>query len=689
MRLKSLSVRTLLKMSIRITLIVLIVTCASYFHLMHTIEIQTKDTLTKYTKEREAREQIIFDEARENHEAIKTAFLLRYKKYLKDPKTPSFYHNLVKRYPDQVFRNSDEKFDGRTTPGIFIGPKTQVDLKLQARLLAAYDISAQFGAAYHSRFQDTYFTFPENAIVLYWPQEPLWVANAKPDLNLPDEEYVSVALPKNDREKKTSWTGLFYDKVSFIWMVTGSTPIYDGNEFLGSVHHDVMVTELVQRTINDHLQGASSYVVRSDGRLIAHPDHLEDIKKQEGKYDIKLSNNSELINQFKIINATPDKTNIISDDYDNYLAVAKIAGPEWYLVFEYPRDQIRNAAMANVGFLLGAGFFSLVLELIVLFFVLRREVTLPLLKLVNSTKTVAGGNYVLDLEKFENREDELGLLATSFVEMTFAINDRDKKLARHNEDLESLIEERTRELDEQKTLNIQASKLSSLGEMAGGIAHEINTPLATVKLLASQAQQEISEGIPDLDNLSISLEQIDQTVDRVAKIVKGLKSFSRDGSSDPVEVVDFCSIIEDTISLCSERCRQHGIELRIEKPSTPLPITCRSVQLGQVLLNLVNNAYDAVEHSDPKWIEIKIDDGEEFLEIRVIDSGPGIPKEVRDKIFNPFFTTKSIGKGTGLGLSISHGIIKSHQGKLSIDEFALNTSFVIFLPKKPKSLAAA
>ncbi|WP_413943188.1 sensor histidine kinase [Bdellovibrio sp. HCB-162] len=687
MNLKSLSVRTLWKMALRITVVVLIVTVCGYLHLKHTIEEQSKNTLSSYNAEREARERIVFDEAQQNHEILKKEFLLQYKKNLKDPLTPGRYSKLVKRYDDGATRNRDEKFDGKNLSGIFIGPQADQSLSFMARTLAAYDLCNRMGPAYHSRFQDTYFTFPENAIVLYWPEQPLWALDAKNTLNMPEEEYASVSMPAQDPQKKTAWTGLFYDKVSKIWMVTGSTPIYDGAEFLGSVHHDVMVTELINRTLNDHLKGGRNYVVRADGRLIAHPTHLEELQKHDGKYDIKSSKDEVLLSQFQLL-GNHSSAEVISDEHDNYLAIAKIAGPDWYLVSEYPKSIVRKTALENVGFLLGAGVFSLVVELIVLFFVLRREISRPLMDLISSAKEVAQGNYSIHLYTFAQREDELGQLAQSFTEMTHALNERDKMLARHNEDLESLVTERTRELDYQKTLNIQASRLSALGEMAGGMAHEINTPLATIKLLSAQATGEVRGDIPDMLVLEHALMQIDKTVDHVAKIIRGLKSFARNGNQDPFELTDLHSVIEDTVSLCTERCKLHGVQLRVVTLDHPVMVQGRSVQLCQVLLNLINNAHDAIEGLPDKWIEVRLVETPEGAELRVTDSGPGIPPELREKIFNPFFTTKGVGKGTGMGLSISHGIVQSHNGDIVIDEDSPHTCFKIRLPQVTQAKVA-
>jgi signal transduction histidine kinase len=679
MKITSLAVRTLVKMSMRISVIMIVVTGASYLHLLHTTEEQTKDTLSKYIIEREARERINFDSARRNHEVLRSEFLSSYHGYLKNPLTPKMYSSLVKKYADGASRNSDANFNGQKIPGIFVGPAASNDLKTQAKILASYDITYRFGVGYHHSFQDTYLTFPDNSIVLYWPEQPKWALEAKPTLDLSVEEYATVSNPQNNPLRKTVWTGLFYDKVSKIWMVTASTPIYDNDVYIGSVHHDLMVTELIQRTLNDHLKGAQNFIVRSDGRLIAHPLHLEEIKKHDGNYLLKEGTDPELLDQYNLARSLDDGA-IGNDNYDNYLAVSKIDGPDWLLVSKYPRQIVRTAALENVGFLLGAGLFSLILEIIVLYFVLRREISIPLMSLMKTTNNIAKGNYG-SLEP-NDRSDELGLLRGSIGQMSEAIQERDLMLARHNEDLESLIVERNRELDEQKTINLNASKMSALGEMAGGMAHEINTPLATIKLLTSQAHQSVQDDIPDLDKVAENLKQIDGTVDRVAKIVRGLKSFARNGNNDPLQETSVRSIIDDTISLCTERFRLRGVQLTVSIPPEDLIINCRAVEICQVVLNLINNAFDAVSELEEKWVTLQVINFEEDVEIRVTDSGPGIPETLQEKIFNPFFTTKAVGQGTGMGLSISHGIIKTHGGKIFLDKSSMNTCFVIRMPKK-------
>lgn len=229
---------------------------------------------------------------------------------------------------------------------------------------------------------------------------------------------------------------------------------------------------------------------------------------------------------------------------------------------------------------------------------------------------------------------------------------------------------------------IQSSKMASLGEMASGIAHEINNPLTIIKLAASQLQKNIDSKEPDLAGSIISISRIDSTVDRISKIVLGLRTFSRDGKNDPVELVSVDELLEDMLSFCIERLRHHAIKLIKDNILPDLLFEGRKIEITQVLLNLLNNSIDAIELAEHKWIKISVLNDGQYLEIKVTDSGAGIPLELQNKIFQPFFTSKEIGKGTGLGLSLSQTIMKNHQGELFIDLKSQNTSFVLRLPKK-------
>ena len=224
------------------------------------------------------------------------------------------------------------------------------------------------------------------------------------------------------------------------------------------------------------------------------------------------------------------------------------------------------------------------------------------------------------------------------------------------------------------------SRLVSLEEMSSGIAHEINNPLAIVtgrvELLLDVLEQ--TEKL-DPSRLKTDLTTIGKTCRRISTIVSGLRTFARDADGDAFEQAKLKAVIDDTLALCAGRFREGGIELRVQTEDAEL--FCRPIQISQILINLLNNAYDAIsDFQDDKWVSIEAKALDNGVLISVRDSGAGIPKEVAEKIMQPFFTTKEIGRGMGLGLSISCGLAESHRGTLKIDTSSPNTKFDLFIP---------
>jgi PAS domain S-box-containing protein len=239
---------------------------------------------------------------------------------------------------------------------------------------------------------------------------------------------------------------------------------------------------------------------------------------------------------------------------------------------------------------------------------------------------------------------------------------------------------------------VQSSKMSSLGEMAGGIAHEINSPLSIIIGKISFLRTLLENGKLEFTQLRPEFELIKDTAFRIAKIIRGLLSFSRDSAQDALVPTHVNQILEDCLALCQEQFEYRGVKIMIEEKFEGC-IDCRSSQIAQIILNLMHNSLDAVESLPEKWVKIStLERDANQVEIRVTDSGKGIKSEIQAKMMQPFFTTKDIGKGTGLGLSVSSGLAQSNQGQLYYDPQAGHTSFVIKLPmnsKERKTLQAA
>ncbi len=236
---------------------------------------------------------------------------------------------------------------------------------------------------------------------------------------------------------------------------------------------------------------------------------------------------------------------------------------------------------------------------------------------------------------------------------------------------------------EQRALLSASSKLSAVGEMAAGIAHEMNNPLAIISGKAQVLRKMNEKGKLSPEKLSSEVDDILHTCNRISLIIKGLKSISRDSTLDAKEPVTLESVVMDALHLCQQRLKINNIIFNMDLgPSAETIVSVRPGQISQVLLNLLNNSFDAVKDSDEKVISLTIheDDKKVFLEVE--NSGEPIVDSLREKIMEPFFTTKEAGKGTGLGLSISKRIMEGHDGELFLKE-GPKTCFVISLDKEP------
>lgn len=245
---------------------------------------------------------------------------------------------------------------------------------------------------------------------------------------------------------------------------------------------------------------------------------------------------------------------------------------------------------------------------------------------------------------------------------------------RHDEELEHLLKERNERL-------LGQSKYSELGMMSAGIAHEINNPLAVIQARTTQLLRIYRDPERQRD-LADGLQQILFTSERINRTIQGVREFVHQDERGPQSEVELRTLVDDVLAFCGQRMKNHGINLRfygLENYS----IFGNKIQLEQVMLNLLNNSFDAIEYLPDKWIEISAHQINDRVQIFVKDSGGGIPPEVATRIMEPFYSTKDIGKGTGLGLALARGIVEKHGGSLQYLSETSHTTFMVDLPAGP------
>jgi len=236
-----------------------------------------------------------------------------------------------------------------------------------------------------------------------------------------------------------------------------------------------------------------------------------------------------------------------------------------------------------------------------------------------------------------------------------------------------------RKLEAELQLNelqlIQSAKLATLGEMATGIAHELNQPLNNISLLTERIQRRLDRKVfepEERDFCGEKLGKIQSQVERAGKIIDHLRTFGRPTAKQlaSISVID---PIEGVMVFLREQLNRHGIRVEVDLAPELPRVQADEARLEQVLMNLIINARDALSDKDGEPKEIRISarpvtltGGEPGVSVEVTDNGPGMAREVLDRIFEPFFTTKEVGKGTGLGLSISYGLVREFGGALEV-----------------------
>jgi two-component system C4-dicarboxylate transport sensor histidine kinase DctB len=271
-------------------------------------------------------------------------------------------------------------------------------------------------------------------------------------------------------------------------------------------------------------------------------------------------------------------------------------------------------------------------------------------------------------------------------ERTIELRERTVSLNEVNEQLREQIKEREQaeaDLREAQAGLVQATKLAALGQMSAGVSHELNQPLAAIRSYSDNAKAFIERG--NIQTASDNLQLITELADRMDRIIKNLRTYARDESISMRPVVVELPL-KESIALLQNRIVNEAIVLDLELPAQSPSVMAGDVRLQQVFVNIISNAFDSMRNSPQKNLSIRVTEQGDLVFVSFADSGAGVPEALREHVFDPFYSTKSVGEGMGLGLSITYGIVDQFGGKIEISDGPEGGAvFTVILNKQERS----
>ena len=702
----SLARTTLLQMGVRIAVLIGLTTLFSYLHIFSLLRTEALQRLERSVVGRALREQAIFVLAEDNHALLKQALGERFQAWKGQDPGPAFAR-LTSLLPDGTVRNRPEGFDGTRMPCVFVPRGLPLDDDTRRWLLASHEVLSQYGPAFHVRFTDTYVTLPGGATVLYWPESPTWCRDATPDFHSSDYEFFTLSTPEQDPLRGTVWSGIVGDPIAKTWTVSASTPVDAGGRHALTITQDILVEQLMERTVREHLPGGYNMLFRDDGQLLAHPDL--DLKGASEPYNpfhptatlpegmTKLGTEAARAHLRRLFDwarhRPAEEISHSLPEYSEYAASTRLKGPGWNLVMVLPESVVSADALRASRYVLGFGVMSLVLELGIMYWVMRRQITRPLLTLTQATDRLAAGDFQ-GTPPDTSRDDELGRLARSFQHMAGEVRRREEALRQANEGLEQRVAERTRELEEVHRQLVETARQVGRAEVATNVLHNVGNVLNSVHTSAVLAKERLAEmkldsvervvtlfeenranlttfltqdergrnALPFLRRLSrymqserqelhTLLTDVSRHTEHIGAIVKLQQRYARKPQDKQLlEPVAMGEVVEEALRINQAALDRHSVQVACHLLEMP-PLLTERHKVLMILVNLISNAKYAVDGlpTTERRLELHLDwAAPDRIRLRVQDNGMGIAPDMLTRIFQHGFTTRDDGHGFGL-----------------------------------------
>jgi len=668
------------------TFLIIASTSITYNYLIKKTETQFYDQLLEYIVQRGNRESELFRLAKDNLIQLKNEFLFQYESSPKYDYADWFESHLVK-HGDGTTRLLQQYFDGVWTDdgtfehgmGIIIEPDVDVTFEIQRRMGVAYGLILKYGPAWRTRFMNLWFVGPEKVSLIYWPEIP-WDRNISADHNWKNDEWFSKTNMANNPDRNLVWTGLYFDALAGHWMISVALPIDVDGEHIGTIGTDLECGDFFNRNLSDSMVSSYSIILGQDGHIIVHPYKIaEMISSRDPKFTVSLAKDKQLSTIYEKIKMVSLFPAIIDNiENDEFLAVTKIEGPDWYLISVYYKALFKDQIRKNAYFMIAIGLGSLIAALCMIYSVVRKNISQPLGLL---TKTAGNFDVTTEIEsnlteflnyltRFKSRSDELGLLVRTLIKMGNRLKTvyRDIEIAKRN--LEAEVSARTKDLVTAKEVAEASNRAKS--EFLANMSHELRTPLNVILGFSRLMERDASISSDQIENLSL----IQRSGDHLLALVNDVLDMSKIESGQVIfnpESFDLIYFLEGIAAMFQCRATEKNLLFAFENNSKiPQYIRTDKGKLRQILFNLLGNAINYTRQGSvmlqvsetegsvvPSYQEKKAAPGrrvDSWIRFEIRDTGIGIDQEDIDIIFNQFIQVEhSAGKktGTGLGLPIS------------------------------------
>lgn len=677
--------RTIMKnMIIRLTLVILTVSVVSTYYLQHGINKQLKAQMSIYSETKTRNEKLFYDQASDNMQLIVNAII---KEFANDKKR-SFQTEVIP-FSDGSYRSDVKKYDYQKEAGVYLPKSVKRSPAYLNEMAIVENVFNKFASTFFKNYFQLRYVSSKKGFVSFVPSTNKYVYESPADFNDTAEHYFRVSEEDLNPDRKKVWTRVYEDVNYKRWMISLVTPIYKDDIHIGSVGIDFLLEDLIGRIQNDRDIGLSNYIIDQAGYLIGHYRHTHKIIKSKGALSVQDIDDhilKEIYEKISLISSLKESVILDLKSTANHIGVSKLESPPWFIITEQDPEYYSNTILSLLQMVIAIAILSLIVEIFIVYRYLQKEAVLPIQKLSDEITQITSNNFSETL--VTNQENEIGIIQKSFNHLINIIKEKEKEIINYQNLLEEKVSSRTMELnralrlaEDAKTKAVYTEKMASLGEMASGIAHEINNPLTIIQLNLTALEKIISKGQLDEEKAYRAVQKIDSIADRILEIIKGLNQFSESNYDQNFKPESLQKLIKQAIELMSNKLQSFDVQITYDIKND-FKIMCLETQILQVFTNLISNSIDAIENrnKDDRWIKIWCDKNQNFLFVFIQDSGDGIPEAVIQKMMTPFFTTKEIGKGTGLGLSIIRGIVEKHRGNIQYDNTRSKTTFVIKFP---------